>query len=106
MWEGGGVSSRGYGGDGYVYDKGLSLSPKGTFSSAFVFLCPSLRVKARLNLKDCSGLVYMCLCMVRYHSFLIEFICCSTEQSCFKKTCLFSLITRGSMATDELPPFL
>lgn len=38
MWVSGGVSFHGYGGDGYVYDKRLSLSPKGTFSSPFVFM--------------------------------------------------------------------
>lgn len=38
IWVGGGVSFYGYRGDGYVYDKGLFLSPKGTFSFAFVFM--------------------------------------------------------------------
>lgn len=38
MWVVGGVSFHGYGRDEYVYDKGLSSSPKGTFSSAFVFM--------------------------------------------------------------------
>lgn len=67
---GGCVSFHGYEGDGYVYDTVLSLSPKGTFSSAFVYMSLTSLKKAQLHLKDCYGFAHLTLCTRKVSAFL------------------------------------
>lgn len=100
---GGGVSFHGYEGDGYVYDTVLSLSPKGTFSSAFVYMSLT-SLKSTATSKRLLWIRSFEFVHDEGVSFLIEMNFCGTEQSCLT-TRLFLLSARSSMATDELTFF-